>query len=119
AVANTLNISAPGASTYTFSVSYADAGAANNGINTASLISNNLAVRIGGPDGFSTFANYVSINNANNGTPRTVTYSFIPPGGAWDGPDSGTYNIYMQAGQVRDLDGIPVPAGTIGSFTVK
>jgi hypothetical protein len=119
ASATASNVSTSGATTYTFTVTYTDAGAANNGINASTLIGNHNAVRVAGSDGFSVSASYVSINNPANGTPRTVTYSFSPPGGSWDGPDGRSYTIYMQSGQVKDLDGIAVPAGAIGSFSVK
>src|SRR5207247_149964 len=51
-----------------------------------------------------------------NGTPRTATYRITPPGGSWDGPDTGTYTLTLQSGQVLDTSGAPVPAGFIGAF---
>src|SRR5205814_61176 len=83
---------------------------ANNGINMSTVIGNNSAVRVLGPDGFNVPATYVSANDSTNGTPRTVTYSFTPPGGAWDALDIGNYILFMQTGQVKDLDGNAVPA---------
>src|SRR5439155_16042300 len=49
----------------------------------------------------------------------TATYSFTPPGGAWDGTDSGTYTITMQSTQVSDIDGNFVPSGVLASFLVN
>jgi hypothetical protein len=54
---------------------------------------------------------------AGNGTPRTATYQVSAPGGAWDGPDDGTYAVSLVAGQVRDVAGNPAAAaGPVGSF---
>jgi hypothetical protein len=33
-------------------------------------------------------ATFVSVDTNSNGTPRTATYSFIPPGGSWDSFDN-------------------------------
>ena len=52
ASAGTSNITTAGATAYTFTVTYFDAGAANNGINMSTVIGNNSAVRVLGPDGF-------------------------------------------------------------------
>jgi hypothetical protein len=108
------NITTPGATSYTFTVSYfADAG-----ISAATVIGNNSAVRITGPKGFTTLANYIKINNSTDGTPRTATYSFAPPGGSWDGPDTGTYTISIEPNAVTDVNGLVVAPGPITTFTV-
>src|SRR5262249_35716347 len=65
-----------GAPTYPFAATFADESA----IDVATLISNSGAVRVTGPGGFTTLANYVGIDNPTNGNLRTVTYTFTPPG---------------------------------------
>ena len=61
-------------------VTYTD----DTAINVASVINNNIAVRVTGPGGFNQSATFVSINNSTNGTPRTATYSITAPGGTFD-----------------------------------
>jgi parallel beta-helix repeat protein len=113
-------VTTAGATTHTFTVTYHDeAGTPAAGIDVSTLISNSAAVRVAGPNGFDVPATYVSIDTATNGSPRTVTYAFTPPGGAWDSNDSGTYAVRVQAGAVKDVDGNPVPAGTIGTLLVS
>lgn len=107
-----------GETIYTFSVTFADPTGPNRGIDVDSIIGENDTIRVTGPGGFSQLATFVSIDNPTDGEPRTVTYSITPPGGAWDGFDSGQYLVHAEAGQVVDFDGIFVQAGVIGSFTV-
>lgn len=50
-----------------------------------------------------------------------VTYTVIPPGGVWDGGDSGNYQIAVNANQVFDTattGANAVAAGVLGGFTV-
>jgi hypothetical protein len=117
AVATATPVTTVGAS-YTFTVTFSDPTGTNNGIKAASLIGNNAAVQVSGPNGFSTPATYVSIDNSADGTPRTVTYSITPPGGSWDVGDNGLYSIRVAANQVKDLDDNFVIAGPVGSFAV-
>ncbi|HVK08515.1 MAG TPA: choice-of-anchor Q domain-containing protein, partial [Gemmataceae bacterium] len=108
------------ATSHTFTVTYHDeAGTLGAGIDVSTLIDNSAAVRVGGPSGFDVPATYVSIDTATSGSPRTVTYSFTPPGGAWDPTDGGTYPVRVQAGAVKDVDGNAIPAGTIGTLLVS
>ena len=70
----------PGATTYQFTVTYADPNGTNNGIDVSTLIDNNNAVRVTGPFGFDVPATFVSIDDPTDGTPRTVTYSIHAAG---------------------------------------
>jgi subtilisin-like proprotein convertase family protein len=115
AAATAANVTTAGGTTYTFTVTYSD----DLGLNVSSIINNNAAVRVTGPNGFNAAATYVSIDIPTNGTPRIATYSITPPGGSWDIGDNGAYNIVMQANQVFDTSGNAVAAGNIGSFTVN
>ncbi|HVK10336.1 MAG TPA: right-handed parallel beta-helix repeat-containing protein, partial [Gemmataceae bacterium] len=118
AVATAADVTVIGATSHTFTVTYQDVIGASPGISTASLIDNNNAVRVTGPNGFDVAATYVSIDNAANGTPRTVTYSITVPGGTIGGEDLGTYSINVQPSQVQDLTGTFVQPGSVGTFKV-
>jgi hypothetical protein len=102
-----------GSATYTFTVSLSD----NLAINVGSLDGNDI--RVTGPGGFNQLATLVSVNPATNGTPRTATYQIVPPGGAWDAPDGGTYTVAVQSNQVRDTAGNAVAGAVLGSFQVS
>jgi hypothetical protein len=107
-----------GGTDYTFTVTYSDPNGTNNGIDVSSVIGNNNAIKVLGPNGFSQLAKFVSIDVGTNGTPRTATYKITAPGGTWDGPDIGYYKIQMQANQVKDLDGNFAPQVNLGTFLV-
>ena len=49
-------------------------------------------------------------------TETAVVYRVPAPGGAWDGPDAGTYTVAALPGAVTDLAGNAVAAGPIGTF---
>ena len=68
----------------------------DTGIKTATVIGKDDYVTIVGPNGFITSAKYTSINDAADGQARTVTYTFVPPGGTWDKTDNGTYTVYLR-----------------------
>ena len=100
-----------GATTYTFTVTYAD----NVAINTASMTNGDLKVT--GPNGYSQAVKLVSY--AGTGTTVTATYSITAPGGTWDRADVGTYTVSVVAGQVTDTTGNWVVARVIGTFASK
>jgi hypothetical protein len=106
------NVTAAGGTSYTFTVTYADAVA----VNVATLDSNDI--RVTGPNGFNTLATFISVDVNTNGTPRTATYRFTPPGGSWTHSAGGTYIVSVEPGQVFNTVGAAVPAGAIGSFQV-
>jgi Bacterial Ig-like domain/Calx-beta domain/Right handed beta helix region len=112
-------VTASGATSYQFTVTFTDPQGPGGAINTAGIVGNNSAVRVTGPTGNNIPVTYVSIDNAANGTPRTATYSITPPGGSWDPLDSGTYTVSVAAGQVADVDGNFVVADTIGTFVAQ
>ena len=112
-------VTTAGATTYTFAVTFTDLNGPTIGINVASVIGNNAAVRVTGPGGFDVPATFVSIDNPSNGSPRTATYSITPPGGSWDAVEGGNFSVNVQTGQVADQDGNFVPAGSAGSFAVN
>jgi CARDB len=61
----------------------------------------------------------VSVSPATNGSPRTATYQIIPPGGAWNTPDNGSYAISLEASQVFDTAGNAAAATALGSVEVN
>lgn len=105
------NVTAAGATSYQFTVTYSD----NWGVSAASIATGNL--RVTGPNGFSQTATLVS-TAANSSGGQVATYRIVPPGGAWDGADRGTYSVALLAGQVKDLGENAAAAATLGSFQV-
>ena len=104
------NVTTGRGTTYSFTVSFYD----DQGINITSIDGSDI--RVTGPGGFNQLATLVSVTPAGNGSPRTATYQIIPPGGAWNSADNGTYTIALEANQVFDTDGNPVGAISLGSF---
>ncbi len=106
------DINEPGVAAKTFTVRYAD----NVGLNVSTVGNND--VRVSGPNGYSQAATLVSIDQNSNGTPRVATYRVNPPNGTWSESDEGTYTISMLSNTVADVEGLFVPAGTLGTFRV-
>jgi probable HAF family extracellular repeat protein len=107
------NVTTSGATTYQFTVTYAD----NVAIQASTLGNNDI--RVTGPNAFNQLATFVSVDTAGDGTPRTVTYQITPPGGSWDLADNGTYTLALEASQVTDTSGNAADAvASIGTFSV-
>lgn len=100
-------------STYTFTVLLAD----NVAISFASIDNND--VRVIGPNSYDVPATLVSVDTPGDGSPRTATYSIVPPGGQWDFTDNGNYSVVMQNNQVSDAAGNSVAGGTLDTFDVN
>ncbi len=107
------NINAAGGNTYNFTVTYTD----NTALNVSTLDSKDILVA--GPDGKTQQATLVNFTPLGNGTPRSATYSFVPPGGTWDTADNGIYTVQLQPQQVSDTVGNFDVAGNLGTFTVN
>ena len=89
-----------GDTTYSFDVTYAD----DSGIDFTTLDASDVTVT--GPGGIGNVpVTGASVNVASNGTPRVATYTFTPPGGAWDAADNGLYTIGISGNQIGDDDG--------------
>ena len=106
-------MSVGGVTAYTFTVTYAD----NVGLDATTFDNNDVLVT--GPNGFSQLATFVSVDVSGNGSPRTVTYSIVPPSGSWMISGNGTYTLAITATQVSDLAGNSVTAATLGTFSVN
>ena len=103
-------ITGPGGVTKTFTVTYTDDVA----VNISTLGNSNIIVS--GPNGFSQPASLLSVDVAENGTPRTATYQITTPAGVWGALDNGTYSIALQPGEVADTSGNAAPAAILGAF---
>lgn len=101
-----------GQNSYSFTVVYADA---DSGVDVATI--DVMDVTVSGPGG-PVAMTMATEPSGVNGSPRTATYTFTPPGGTWNDADNGTYAIAMAAGQVADILGAPAAAGALGAFTV-
>jgi hypothetical protein len=75
-------------------------------------------IEVTGPNGFDQFAAFRSVDVASDGTPRKATYRLDAPGGTWDKADNGLYTFLMSSGQVTDLRGNPVAAGSLGTMNL-
>lgn len=108
------NVTTTGGSTYTFQLTFADDTAIN-----VNNLSAGLDVYVNGPNGFTTWATFESVDQNTYGTPRVATYSFTPPGGMWDGLDNGVYTVGIAKNAVYDNSANPVRQGDIGQFNVN
>jgi hypothetical protein len=101
-----------GGSAYPIQVTYAD----NTAIKVSTIDGNDI--RVTGPGGFNQLASFVSVDVNTDGTPRVATYSLAAPGGVFDMGDNGLYTVALEAGQVTDVGGTAVAAGSLGTFEV-
>jgi len=100
------------ATTFDFSVTYADVTTA---IDANTLGDNDVLVT--GPNGFSQSATLTSVVPSALGTPRTANYRITAPGGTWGRFDNGTYTVSQVADSVSDTAGNARPAlPAIGTF---
>ncbi len=107
------SVTTAGGTNYIFTIAYSDDAA----ISVGTLDGNDI--RITGPSGFNILAKYNGVDINSDGTPRTATYRFTPPGGSWDVADNGTYVVSVEPAQVTDTSPIAVLAGPRGTITVQ
>ena len=114
-VAPTTTISAPAVSSaggngQTITVTYTSSSA----INTATIAPSNITIT--GPNNQILIA---SVFNIFQSTDEAIaTYTVTPPNGTWRPADNGTYSVVVNAGAVRDVNGVDA-AGATSSFTVQ
>jgi hypothetical protein len=110
--ATTNNVTTPGGTTYTFTVTYTDDVAIK-----FSTIGNG-DVRVIGPNGFDVPATFISATPMADGSPIVATYSITPPDGSWDYTDNGQYSVVLQPNQVTDTGNVAIATDVIGNFQV-
>jgi len=103
------NLTTAGGTSQTLTVTFSD----SSGVDVSSLDNSDVVVNWSGGTIPATF---VSVDINSNGTPRTATYSFTPPGGIWDNADNGTYTVNLQASQVKDAVGNLSATSSLGTF---
>jgi Ca2+-binding RTX toxin-like protein len=106
------NITTAGGTSQTLTVTFSD----SSGIDVSSLDNSDVVINWSGG---AIPASFISTTPTGNGTPRTATYSFTPPGGTWDSVDNGTYTVNLQASQVKDVVGNLYAASNLGTFSVN
>ncbi|WP_445247359.1 FG-GAP-like repeat-containing protein, partial [Microcoleus sp. OTE_8_concoct_300] len=105
------NITTAGGISQALTVTFSD----SSGVDVSSLDNSDVVVNWSGG---AIPATFVSVDTNSNGTPRTATYSFTPPGGSWDNADNGTYTVNLQASQVKDAVGNLSATSSLGTFGV-
>ena len=106
------NLTTAGAPSHSCSVTYTD----NTAVRLASLGPADLLVS--GPNGYSNLVEFVGADLPADGSPVTATYSILPPGGAWDEADNGTYQVVLLENEVADIYNNATPQTALGSFEV-
>lgn len=97
-----------------FTVTYTD----NLAVDVSTIDGND--VRVLGPNGYNRAAQFISLNNATDGTPRVATYAIQSATNAvWTHADNGLYTVVLQTNQVGDTEGAWVASGQLGQFTVN
>ncbi len=108
------NVTADNAGTnpYMFTITYVD----DVSINKSTLDSSDIRVTF--PNATSVLATFVSASPNVDAPSVDATYSFVPPGGTWDGADNGTYKLSIEPNQVKNTSGVAILADTVGTFRV-
>jgi hypothetical protein len=72
-----------------------------------------------GPNGYNQLAQFVTVDNNTNGSPRDAIYTISPPGGGvWLPQHNGTYSVAVESGQVADVEGAFAAAGALGQVVI-
>ncbi len=106
---------------YTFTITYTS----NAAISAASLAGSVVEVippsGLGGPITASVVSTVANGHTDPWGDAQsfTVTYTITPPGGSWTSADNGTYTVSLGGSPITDINGTPIPAGTVGTFAVE
>ena len=97
------NVDAAGGTAYGFTATFSD-----NAQLTPAALTNSVIVT--GPGGFAQAATVTAVAG------RTVSYSFTPPGGSWNSPDTGAYTVSLEGNKIGDGAGNFLPAQPLGTF---
>ena len=108
------DITQPGAGAKQFTVTYTD----NLAIDVSTIDGND--VRVTGPNGYDRVAQFVSVDDTSDGTPRVATYAAEPPANSvWTHSDNGLYTISLRTNQVSDTEGGWTAGQQLGQFSVS
>jgi uncharacterized delta-60 repeat protein len=94
---NAPNVTAAGASTYSFTVTYTD----NIKVDVATINVDNVSMGL--PGGGRAFARSVTFEPDGDAASVVATYTIDAPGGSWGPEDTGNYLITLHTQSVRDL----------------
>lgn len=72
-----------------------------------------------GPNGPLVANTSVTVTPGANPNVVTATYQFLPPAGAWDVSDNGTYTVTLAPGAVTDVANNPAVLSAGSAFTVE
>lgn len=98
----------------TFTVTYTG----DTALDAATIIGNDQAIRVIGPNQFDVFAEYVSIDAGDDPNVRLVTYQIAPPNETWSEATNGTYTVWLEPEQVADEWGNFAEAAQLNAFDV-
>jgi hypothetical protein len=101
---------------YTFTITYSDA----SGVDPTTLDSSEIHAT--GPNGYSEYATLDSVNTGTTtsaGQTLVATYTLYGPGGTWTNAMSGTYTLANAGGEIADIFGNTLAAGTLATFAVS
>ena len=116
AITSAPNIVLPGASSYSFEVTYSD----NVAVDLQTIL-NGQDIKVVAPNGKVFDAQLVagSVTAIVSGSPIRARYQIMAPNGiAFTADDNGTWVIRMQPNGVADVSGNAVGSGPIGTFTI-
>jgi hypothetical protein len=110
-----------GATTYDFIITYAS----NVGIKGSSL--GGAVVTVSPPSGIGGPITAAVVSTAANGPVDpfgdalswAVKYEITPPGGSWTSAENGTYAVELGGPVIKDIDGIAIAQGQVGTFLVE
>jgi hypothetical protein len=88
-------------------------------VSAASLNGNGNVLELVGPTGAVLPVLFDSIDNAADAPTINVTYHVNAPGGTWDPSENGSYTVRVRGDQVRDANGLAVPATDVGTLSVN
>ena len=92
---------APGSAAARFIVKFS-----SDSLDPSSLVGNDQAVRVRGPNGFDEPATFVDLDAISlHPSDRLVAYDLSAPGGAWDAADAGQYVFSLTDTSARDAFG--------------
>ncbi len=106
------NLLVGGSSTHAFTVTYTDA----SGVDVSTLGVGDIVVT--GPNGYAQQADFLGVDQAPNGSPRSATYSIPAPDGVWSITNNGTYTVTVLDGEVSDIFSHFMAQTALGSFAV-